>query len=164
MCNIPPPPEPCSIKEEAIPNIKKWVSYFRELSSRIKVITPEETEFNLDLWQEYAKDLLDDDNQIELVGWPKKDSVVFCVCINCSLSTQALFGGYDFFLFCFNNTDKGKAFGLHYFEETENTFDNVISTYSLENFSEDALSWNYVNSLIVDRLKEIEKIVPKFET
>jgi hypothetical protein len=165
MNSIPSPPKPQSVPEEALVNLEKWISYLRGLSSRVKVITPENAEFDLDRWQEYAKALLDTDvdyNQIDLIGWPEKESVAFLVSINSSLSKENKnFGAQDVYLFCSSILGNEKAFGIDYFERCEgHSVDNTLFFYSLNDYSKGALSWKYIASLIVKRLEEIEKKVP----
>jgi hypothetical protein len=162
MKTVPPAPEPFTIDEEAKQNLEKWVSHFKGLSSRIRVVLPSDKSFDLNLWQGYTKATIyasEDPSEIELIGWPQKESVAFLICINSSMEEGVNnFAVDNAFLFCFND----KAFGLDYFELFETKYDPILFECSLDQYPETALNWLYIAKIIKGRLQEIEKRVPKF--
>lgn len=160
---VPTPPEPEHVIEEARQNTEGWISYFKGLSTRIRVISPSDKEFDLKKWEEYAKILTRtyrDFDHIRLVGWPTKEDTVFLVGIDSSLEKGvATFLINNAFLFC----RRDLAFGLDYFEEEDFDIDDIERTYSLESYPKDALKWDFIKEKIKGELLRIESSVPKIE-
>lgn len=161
--SVPPPPEPEMITEEAADNVEKWISYFKELSPRIRVMTSFDTNFDLSKWEENAKILTRShrhSDNISLLGWPTKEDVAFVVGIDSSVHTGVTnFLASNGFLFC----RRDYAFGLDYFEEDDIQEDGFNKEYSLREYSKNALCWKHVAEVIKNRIVEIEKSIPKFD-
>lgn len=167
---IPKPPLPETITEEVEKRRNKWITYFRNLSPRINVITrsnfKNEDGYNLFLENInfFCEEIIrveKDVDELEILDWPNKKSIVFIIEINSSLAPGGLeLKSKNTYVFCYGDT----AFGLDYFEE-EDSYElegKYIHTFSLSGYSKEALSWNYVSSVIKHILEEIENSVPLF--
>lgn len=166
---VPLYPKTVVIDQEVQKNFDGWLSYIKNLSPRIKVLLPSDKEFVLETFERCAKiaALRDDDTEenIEksiLHGWPEFSSVAFLVTLDSSLpGHRKVFAVENTFLFCFGDI----AFGLDYFhiiswEEEEDEWEYADHEYSLEDYPESALSWEYIAKRIKDRLIELEKMAP----
>lgn len=168
---IPKPPLPEVITEEVEKRRNEWITYFRNLSPRLNVITRSnflsEDEYNnfLENTNFFCQEIIrvrDDVDEPEIFDYPKKESIVFIIEINSSLIPDDSKIQYqDTYIFCYGDT----AFGLAHFER-EDSYElgnDLIYRYSLSGFPQTALSWSYISLRIKDKLERIENSVPPFK-
>lgn len=156
---IPKAPKPEEITETVMEDCREWINYLTKLSPRVKIILPNDKNFNLDVFRKKVLGHINSGDDIVLVGWPKKEEVVMLVSINSSLGdNDPLFLLDDSYLFCWYDL----AFGLHYFEwDGDDDPDN--ENYSLRNFTQSALTWDYITKMIKLKLEELAKATPKLK-
>ncbi len=154
---IPEPPQPFVLGEKAKENLKKWINFFNNLSSRIWCRDSFSEEI-LVMLESKAKSISNIDNG-KIIDWPKQKDIAFFIYLNSSPKNDAesLLNTEEIFVFCFND----RAFGLDYFEWDGDEYNQNCNTFSLSNYSEKALSWNYISEVIKNRLMQIEESVPK---
>ncbi len=160
-----PPSEQIVIAQEDLNRLAKWVEFFQKLSPRVRLI-PHTAEKNLNRILAQAEELLRQIKVIEpdykLIGWPQQREVAFVLCLDSSppRSGSTACGLNELYFFCFG----GRAFTPTHFTwdgEDETTYHR---SYSLNSFSDDLLSWNFIAcELVVSRLKEFEQRVPKLK-
>jgi len=157
---IPYAPAPDPISPVVQKRYDAWIKYFKKLSPRIMVILPGEEKFDMKNFEDQAKKLAHQDDDIanvELNDWPDLSGVAFMVCYDSSMPGQIkkIHSPDNAYIFCFG----GFAFGLGYFEYDED-MSTSISCYGLGNYPVEALRWKYIAKLIRDSLVDIEKQVP----
>jgi len=162
---IPQTPKLEKIEDGGIQRINEWISYFKNLSDRILVIEDNGLN-NISNWLAIAQMMTMRMNDLEphqkgnLLGWPDASEVAFIIKVNTSMAGREPKYPEDFWrIFCIGNF----AFSPGYFEwcgDAETDPDNP--NYSLGGFSDSALSWEYVTSLIKNQLKELSKAIPEF--
>lgn len=163
---VPPaPPAQIIVEEEDLAQLDVWVNFFQKLSLRVRLIRPGESEFNGFL--ERAEGKLREKRVIEpssqLVGWPREEQVAFALLINSARPGAAapVYADDDIYFFCFGDL----AFSPNYFGwdgDAEN--DNWSNSFSLGRYSEELISWDFIKSRIIDKLKDLEKQIPKLQT
>ena len=160
--NIPEPPkEQVTLKEEDQERLRIWIEFFKKLSSRIHLVTPADETFR-PFYESVIPTLKNNwkvHEDYTFKDWPKMSKIVFVVAINSSLSGSIVATReiQDCFIFCLDN----RAFGLDYFS-WDGGEDNSYSstTYSLEDYSEEALSWNHIKDLIVEKVRRFNNRIP----
>lgn len=143
-----------------------WVNYFKNLSPRIKIIFPEDEEFdfeNIKVKTALFKGLGDDEP--EKIIWPKNE-LAFLLLINSNiLEGKVSFLIKDIYLFYFGDL----AFSLDHFEADFEIIDsgsdsedeyNYLGTYSMSNYVDLDLSWNFISKRIREYIKDLEDNVP----
>ncbi len=157
-----PPPENLAISQEDLQRLNSWLEFFRQLSPRVKVIQALETE--LEILLEALEKEAREENHItedsELVGWPKARNVAFVIMMNSAPPGSEIeeWKTDNKYIFCFDNV----AFGAGYFEWDGDPDDECVGspTYSLSGYPEDSLYWDFVRSLIVEKVVDLEQRVP----
>ncbi len=161
-----PPTERLAIPQEDLRRLTSWMNFFRNLSPRLKVVPASEEGFEnlLSALEQEVRVRRLIEPEYQLVGWPKSDNVAFVVTIDshppgspfedCKIE--------DKHIFCFDNV----AFGANYFEWDGDSDEECAgpATYSLSGYSEDSLYWEYVRTLIVDKVTDLEQRVPAIKT
>lgn len=161
---VPPAPPTETVMDEGLKRLSEWIKYFEGLSDKIKVLKPNDEDFNLELSSLRKATIklkdLDEGYGHVLYGWPKPEEVAFVVKIDSSYPNNLTYlKEDDARIFCFGNI----AFGPSYFEwDGDGEDDPDCKTYSIRNYSANALSWTYVTKRIKSYLKELTEIVPRF--
>lgn len=159
---IPRAPEPYKIKEKMKENLQKWVDYLKGLSPRVIIKLPSDKDFDLDLYRLKAKELthtfLEENDRFD--DWPEVNQVAFVLCYDSSLQEHKKnYLAKNAYIFCYYDT----AFGLDYFEAEYDQDDHFMGVYSLESYTENALSWEYIAKIIKDEIQELEKAIPEID-
>lgn len=161
---VPTPPTPDTVLEKANVNLKGWITYFEQLSSRVTVIPSWHPEFDVKKWKKFTAVNITKDKEVNsniLIDWPENDKIAFFLKINSSYSKKIESTAEDLFVFCFDENELGKAFGVTYFEWLDSEFEGPDEIkYFLGNFSAEALSRKYIASIVKRRLEAIENSVP----
>lgn len=137
--------------------LSRWVEYFRNLSSRITVIERDDPGMS-DLLNELLaktrrqRDIPEDEL---FVGWPTKDIVAF-VLIICESppNRECVEPKQDMsYIFCLGD----RAFHPGHFEwDGAAHREETNSTWSLDGYTADLLSWDFIRGLIESRITELE--------
>lgn len=152
---IPEVPKPFQITEVIQKKYDGWIDYFKKLSRRIIVYQPNDelfTKILAALEKKTREDIFERSGYegVELIGWPKKESIAFIVSYDSSLpGHEKTYSAEDCRFFCYGDL----AFGITYFESDEGD----SSKYSYSNYSKSALRWKYVAKLVRERIKEFQK-------
>ncbi|MBP6975033.1 MAG: hypothetical protein KBB54_03795 [Candidatus Pacebacteria bacterium] len=158
-----PPAVQVVISSPDAERIEGWITFFKTASKRVHIVRPVEERFKAFLdtaeanlrankWIEY---------HVKIVDWPKPENIAFVVTIDVAPpghSGKPVLNIENTYVFCLGK----KAFGIRYFEwdgDGEANYDP--QTYSLGQYPDDALSWDYVSSLIIDRIRGMEDRVPE---
>jgi len=165
MSNTPLVPEPPSEKivvpEEDEIRLSEWISFFKGLSSRIKVVLPDNEGFE-EFIQETERILRREkhlESDYRLIGFPTQRSTAFAILINSAgpHSTDECCDCSGVFFFCFDDI----AFSLNHFHwdgDAENG--NFEKSFSLNFYTADLLKWSFIKDLIIGRLKDLQNRVP----
>ena len=154
---IPKPPEPLIIEPEVKIKLEKWLDYFKNLSPRIVIKLPSDKGFNLDAYKEEmmeAESLSADIH--EIVDWPELRQVAFVIAFDSSLpGHDREFLVSNVYLFCYYDI----AFSLNHFESDSDEENPHQNSYSLAQYDKTCLSWKFIASLIVGKLKTLETAI-----
>jgi hypothetical protein len=164
MENVPKPPVHQDRIEPLVQkNVEGWITYFVNLSPRIKIVRNTDPEFDIEQLHQAVRDLIEhiDENQT-IDGFPIKESVAFVLLIDSNkFGSNPIYKGRDTYLFCSN-----VAFSLDHFQQDSELIDEdngeweYFDTFSLSSYSEDCLTWKFIGKLIKDKIKEIEQKIP----
>lgn len=153
---IPELPSSFVVSEELQMKLEAWIEYFKNLSPRIRIKRPSDNDFNLKTFELMAKDLTeisDDFTEIKLHGWPELEQVAFVVDYDSSLPGHPKkFSKKDRFIFCYGDV----AFGLGYFERSDDEEYQDDYRFDLNGYVKEALEWNYVAKIIREDLLSIQ--------
>ncbi len=152
--------EPFMIPDQNEERLLRWIALFGQMSSRVSVHRATEPGFEefIGLIEKRVREEKCIRDTEELVGWPTRTTTAFVVQVD---SSPPGFVGVDVELsdtFFFSLS--GQAFGATYFEWDGGEDDFMANTFSVS-FCDEALSWDYVYSLIRNRVTEIENRVPE---
>lgn len=156
-----PPPTQLVIPREGLQRVESWISFFKKLSPRVKILLPGDVRFCdfLVNTKNLARELVELNDDEEFIGWPTEEGVAFVVMIDSSnLGTRETVHRLDdIYFFCFGDL----AFSAPYFNwDGDPEEDDCSKTYSLRGYSGEALAWTYILSLIIGRVKELEARIP----
>ena len=160
---VPEAPTPIVIEEGDLQRLAGWVKFFKELSHRIKVLERNSAEVSKFLIS--AEAVTRRVNRIEddctLIGWPTLDQVAFVITINSApLDDKPVYMPKDAYFFCLDGT----AFGITYFEwDGDGEEMRWDKTYSLRDYSPSSICWNYIQQIIVGKIKEMARRVPELK-
>jgi len=159
---VPVAPETLKIEDKSVENMQGWITYFNNLSSRIILILPSDPKFDLDQYKSKTMEQINLDKDQKIIGWPELKDIAFFVSFDsANPGHEKEFLLNNSYLFCFKDL-KPIAFGLDYFEWNGGDEDNTLSeSYSLENFSENCLTWGFIANIIKKELERISISVPQ---
>lgn len=156
-----PPQEKIVISAEDETRLAEWISFFKGLSTRVKILLPKDDEFEgfLTRAEKTLREGKTIDDSYQLVDFPTEEWTAFVIQINES-EPGSIFKDYewrDTFFFCFGDT----AFSLDHFNwDGDAEAGNWATSYSLSTYSKDCLQWDFIKKLIVDNIKNLENRVP----
>lgn len=162
--SVPKPPEEQVVIEQQDPKrLQDWISFFKNLSPRVRVLEPGNAEF-LHFYlsgEEVVRRLKQMQEDYILLNWPKREGIAFIIQYDTSLPKQKpVFEPENAYIFCFGS----HVFGLGYFSwDGDAEQGDWATTYSLSDYSESALRWDYIKKIIMDRIAELERQVPEFK-
>lgn len=147
-----PPTKFLQISQKDKDLLDLWISFFKNLSPRIKIVLSQDQEFDMDYYKKSI--ILNIREEIDLLDWPEKEKVAFFLTFDSSFPNQKpKFLLKNSFLFCF----KDIAFGFEDFEWDGDEEDFLNNQYSLRNYPEKCLSWKFINeNRIIKAIKELE--------
>ncbi len=163
---VPPPPALEEITEVVQANVTGWIEYFKKLSPRILIKLPARgaliddpgNYFDSDELKKTTiefKELADD---YEITDWPELRSVAFLLSYDSSLpGHKPSYLIKNTYLFCYRDL----AFGIDYHEwDGDGEEDPCNTSYSLQGYPREALSWEYIKGLVKKRLIELQSMAP----
>jgi hypothetical protein len=143
------------VDSKAKENLLGWITFFKELSDRIRLFVPGDKFFDLKHLKQKSIDFIYSPNA-NLINWPEECDVLFILTINSSLEDEkqnSLF--QDTYLFC----KRDFCFALDYFQYDNQ--ESIVGYYDyIISLDEDSLKWNFIKNLIIKRLKDLENSVP----
>lgn len=158
-----PPAHQDKIEPKIQKNVEGWITYFANLSPRIKLIRNTDSEFDIDKLHQIARDVIEHMDENQTILFPTKENVAFVILVDSNkFGPEPVYWGMDTYLFCSGNC----AFSLSHFTQDSDSLDDegerweYFDTYSLRDYSEDCLFWKYIAKIIRYRIKEIEQKVP----
>lgn len=156
-----PPSEKIVVPEEDEARLLKWISFFEGLSSRIKIVLPDNEKFE-EFIQETEKILRREKHlgsDYRLIGFPIKRSTAFAILINSAApnSIDERYECSEIFFFCFEDI----AFSLNHFHwDGDMDSESSEQSFSLNFYTADLLKWSFIKDLIIERLKTLQNRVP----
>ena len=157
---IPEPPEAIVIEQHDQERLRKWTEFFEKLNPRIKIYKRGTTDIerfsNLALPIVLKECKVNDD--CTLVGWPAPEEVAFVIAINSAFpDSPATLLPRDAYFFCLD----GRAFGITYFTwDGDAETHDWAKTHSLKGYTKSAISWEYIQRQVVEKVKDLESRVP----
>lgn len=163
---IPNVPEPLVLTEKLEQKLQTWITYFKNMSPRIIVMTPSDKNFNLEDYENSCKKEIgfsNDPKDIMICSWPQKEQVAFIVCYNSSLpenkpeylvKNAILFCFYDLAFFLERN-------GFEQGEKEEIITKNknhIVMKYYLSGYP-NILTWEFNTEILKQRLIDIENSI-----
>lgn len=168
MSNTPlvpqPPSEKIVIPAEDEARLSEWISFFKQLSHRVKILLPKDDEFEgfIAKAERTLRKGKNIEDNYELIGFPTEEWTAFVILIN-EGEPGSIFETYtwmEIFFFCFGDI----AFSLNHFNwDGDAEAGNWASSYSLASYSRDCLQWDFIKKRIVDRVRNFENRVPPFK-
>jgi len=162
MEQIPKPPKTRVITDEDRKRFGQWVRYFRNLSSRTRIVTPTDVNFenNILFAKEKATDFISNQKILcRIADWPVTKDIAFIVAINSAKPGRRIpdYKVTDAYIFCFNNL----SFGIAYHKEDEVDEAVRVKSYSLQTYSKEELEWEHTSRIILDKVEEYSNLVPE---
>lgn len=161
---IDPPPDIEKINDSSLKNLAAWINYFQEMSDKIKILLPDDEDFsdNLKEMKKLAIQICRVDPELgeKITGWPEINEIAFVICVNSANPSQKKprYEGKDVRIFCFRD----RAFALGYFSwDGDAEDDPSCTTFSLNSFTGNSLSWEYISDRILDQIKKLSQTVPE---
>jgi len=157
---IPEPPEKRTINSEDYQRLERWIRYFRNLSSKVRIFLPKGDNFKKVLIsaRKVADENLPDSTLYHISDWPKDEDIAFLVTIDsANPGNPTEYRGYNTYIFCF-----GYAFGITYHQgDSDMDGSDDTKSFSLRHYSSSSLSWEYVTKRIIDKVEELSDLVPE---
>lgn len=158
------PPVQIVVPQDDLKRLDEWLNFFKRLSPRVRLIRPGESDFEglLGRAERKLREQKDIEPKFKIIGWPQAEEIAFVLLINSSLQpAEQLWEIRGTYLFCFGD----RAFSPDHFEWDGDAEEDEgdSESFSLNGYAEDMISWNYITRLVVGKITDLQKQVPKMK-